>query len=66
MPGLSATHIRTNFEKGAGPLKRMVEAFSEEPEKLSNLRNEIDEAIAEYFEDNLLRMDFLMTKALKN
>ena len=66
MPGLSITHIRTNFEKGAGPLKRMVEAFSEEPEKLLNLRNEIDGAISEYFEDNLLRMDFLMTRAKKN
>ena len=65
MPGLSVTHIRTNFEKGAGPLKRMIEAFAEEPERISNLRNEIDRAISEYFEDNLLRMDFLMTKAKK-
>ena len=65
MPGLSVTHIRTNFEKGAGPLKRMIEAFAEEPERLSNLRNEIDGAISEYFEDNILRMDFLMTKAKK-
>ena len=65
MPGLSVTHIRTNFEKGAGPLKRMIEAFAEKPETLSNLRNEIDRAISQYFEDNLLRMDFLMTKAKK-
>ena len=65
MPGLSVAHIRANFEKGAGPLKRMVEAFAEEPEKLSSLRNEIDEAISEYFEDNLLRMDFLMAKGKK-
>jgi septum formation topological specificity factor MinE len=43
----------------------MVEAFAEEPEKLSSLRNEIDEAISEYFEDNLLRMDFLMAKGKK-
>ena len=65
MPGLSIPHIRTNFEKGAGPLKRMVEAFSDEPEKLSDLRNEIDEAISEYFGDNLLRMDFLMARGKK-
>ena len=65
MPGLSVAHIRANFEKGAGPLKRMVEAFAEEPEKLSSLRNEVDEAISEYFEDNLLRMDFLMAKGKK-
>jgi len=65
MPGLSVAHIRANFEKGAGPLKRMIEAFSEEPEKLSNLRNEIDGAISTYFGDNLLRMDFLMTRGTK-
>ena len=65
MPGLSVAHIRANFETGAGPLKRMVEAFAEEPEKLSSLRNEIDKCIAGYFEDNLLRMDFLMAKGKK-
>ena len=65
MPGLSVAHIRANFETGAGPLKRMVEAFADEPEKLSSLRNEIDKCIAGYFEDNLLRMDFLMAKGKK-
>ena len=65
MPGLSVAHIRANFEKGAGPLKRMVESFGDEPEKLSILRSKIDEAIFEYFEDNLLRMDFIMTKGKK-
>ena len=65
MPGLSVAHIRANFEKGAGPLKRIVEAFAEEPEKLSSLRNEIDKAISKYFGDNLLRMDFLMAKGTK-
>ena len=65
MPGLSVAHIRANFEKGAGPLKRMVESFGDEPEKLSILRSKIDEAIFEYFGDNLLRMDFLMTKGKK-
>ena len=65
MPGLSVAHIRANFEKGAGPLKRMIEACSEEPEKLSKLRNEIDGAITTYFGDNLLRMDFLMTRGIK-
>ena len=65
MPGLSVAHIRANFEKDAGPLKRIVEAFAEEPGKLSSLRNEIDKAISKYFADNLLRMDFLMAKGTK-
>ena len=65
MPGLSVQHIRNNFETGAGPLKRMVEQFSDEPTKLNALRSEIDSSIPHYFEDNYLRMDYLMTKAQK-
>ena len=65
MPGLSVQHIRNNFETGAGPLKRMVEQFSDEPTKLNALRSEIDSSISHYFEDNYLRMDYLMTKAQK-
>lgn len=65
MPGLSIQHIRTVFETTAGPLKKMVQAFASEPDKLTNLRNEIDNAISNYFEDNFLRMDYLMTRARK-
>ena len=66
MPGLSVQHIRTVFETTAGPLKKMVQAFALEPDKLSNLRDEIDTAISHYFADNFLRMDYLMTRAMKN
>ena len=65
MPGLSVQHIRHNFETGAGPLKRMIEKLSDEPAKLDALRSEIDSSISHYFEDNYLRMDYLMTKGQK-
>ena len=65
MPGLSVQHIRHNFETGAGPLKRMIENLSDEPAKLDALRSEIDSSISHYFEDNYLRMDYLMTKGQK-
>ena len=65
MPGLSIQHVRSVFETTAGPLKKMVQAFASDPEKLTNLRNEIDDAIFNYFEDNFLRMDYLMTRAKK-
>ncbi|MDG1936116.1 MAG: class I SAM-dependent methyltransferase [Paracoccaceae bacterium] len=65
MPGLSVQHVRTVFETTAGPLKKMVQAFASEPNKLTNLRDEIDNAISNYFEDNFLRMDYLMTRARK-
>ena len=66
MPGLSIQHVRTVFETTAGPLKKMVQAFASEPNKLKNLREEIDTAISNYFADNFLRMDYLMTRAKKN
>ena len=66
MPGLSIQHIRHNFETRAGPLKRMVEKFSDDPATLNALRSEIDSSISQYFEDNYLRLDYLMTKGQKN
>ena len=65
MPGLSVQHVRNVFETSAGPLKKMVQAFEEEPDKLFSLRSEIDAAIDTYFENNFLRMDYLMTRANK-
>ena len=65
MPGLSVQHVRSVFETTAGPLKKMVQAFASDPDRLTNLRNEIDDAISNYFEDNFLRMDYLMTRAIK-
>ena len=65
LPGLSAPHIRHIFETGAGPMNKMVEKLSSEPSKLNALRSEIDISISHYFEDNYLRMDYLMTMAQK-
>lgn len=66
VPGLSVPLIRNIFETGAGPLKKMVETLSFKPSKLNALRSDIDISISQYFEDNYLRMDHLMTKAQKN
>ena len=43
----------------------MIENLSDEPAKLDALRSEIDSSISHYFEDNYLRMDYLMTKGQK-
>ena len=63
MSGLSIPHLRHTLETGAGSLKSLTEAL--ESEDLQKLRFEIDRAIANYFEDNYLRMDYLLTKAKK-
>ena len=53
------------FEKGAGPLSKLVEKFSTQPDKLVSLRTEILNTISQYFENNSLRQDYLLTKGIK-
>ncbi|HEU4724953.1 MAG TPA: class I SAM-dependent methyltransferase [Candidatus Eisenbacteria bacterium] len=66
VPTLSPEHIRVNSEKSVGPLIKLVEALSEKaPDRLAAFRREYDRLAAEYIEDNALRQDYLMTRALK-
>jgi hypothetical protein len=45
---------------------RLVATLQEsDPAKLEQFRREYDALAREYFEDNLLRQDFLMTRAIK-
>ena len=66
VPSLSPQHSRTNMERTAGPVIKMVEALSaSDPARLDTFRREYEDLIREYFEDNLVRQDFLMTRAVK-
>ena len=66
VPVLSAQMHRANTERTVGPLIKLVEALSASaPEKLEQLRKEFEALAAEYLEDNLLRQDYLMTRATK-
>jgi ubiquinone/menaquinone biosynthesis C-methylase UbiE len=66
VPVLSAQIHRANTERTVGPLIKLVEALSASaPEKLEQLRKEFEALAAEYLEDNLLRQDYLMTRATK-
>jgi SAM-dependent methyltransferase len=63
---LSAAHFRTFFEQSAGPVIRLVEALSaSDPARLSELRREFEKLVEEYFRDNLVRQDYLLTRAMK-
>jgi SAM-dependent methyltransferase len=67
VPALSPQHFRKTIEKTAGPAIKVVEALStSDPEKLDAFRNEFDALIAEYFDDNIVRQDYLLTRAVKN
>jgi len=66
IPALSVAHHRTNFEKTAGPVIKLIEVLSEtDPARLAEFRREIDQITAQYFRDNLVHQDYLLTRAIK-
>jgi len=63
---LSAPHYRTFFERSAGPVIRLVEVLSaSDRARLTEFRREFEVLIGEYLRDNLLRQDYLLTRAVK-
>jgi hypothetical protein len=67
VPALSPSHHRRASEKSAGPMVRLVADLEvSDPAKLEKLRREYEALAGEYFEDNLLRQDYLMTRAKKS
>jgi SAM-dependent methyltransferase len=62
---LSLPHFRAAQEATIGPLTKLVAAMQNDPEKLARLRAEFDEMAAKIFEDNIISMPFLMTRAAK-
>jgi SAM-dependent methyltransferase len=66
VPALSPSHHRTASEKSAGAMVRLVTALEgSDPVKLEQFRREYDALAGEYFEDNFLRQDYLITRATK-
>jgi SAM-dependent methyltransferase len=66
VPALSPQHFRGNVERSAGPIVKMIELLSStDPGRLHAFRQEFDAIVAQYFQDNLVRQDYLMTRATK-
>ena len=66
VPTLSPQHFRANLERTAGPLIKLVETLAaNDPQKLAQFRREYETLVAEYYADNLVRQDYLLTRAKK-
>ncbi len=66
VPALSTSHHRKASEKSGGSMVRLVaELEGRDPAKLEKFRREYDALAGEYFEDNLLRQGYLITRAIK-
>ncbi len=62
---LSPPHMRVFLESNAGPFQTLVRALADQPDRVAALRDELDTLIARYFHDNVVRQEFLMSRALK-
>ena len=66
VPALSPQHNRSVMERTAGPVVKLVQSLTvSDPAKLAAFRNEYDAIFNEYYEDNILRQDYLITRATK-
>ena len=66
IPALSPAHHRAGAEKSAGAVVRLVAALQDtDPAKLEQFREEYDALSAEYLENNLVRQDYMITRATK-
>lgn len=66
IPTLSPQHSRVMMERTAGPVLKLVEMLTiSDPEKLAQFRREYEAMVSEYLADNIVRQDYLMTRAIK-
>jgi SAM-dependent methyltransferase len=66
LPALSVQHYRMFMENNFGMAKKLLQALdASEPAKGAALRGEMEELAALYFENNTVRQDYLMTRAVK-
>ncbi|HKX17482.1 MAG TPA: class I SAM-dependent methyltransferase [bacterium] len=66
VPALSPQHNRVVAERTAGPLVTLIESLSAtDPGRLAAFRREFEAIVADYFEDNTVRQDYLITRATK-
>lgn len=63
---LSPQHYRHFMEKNFGPATKLLGMLdASAPDKAAALRREMEELAALYFEDNRMRQDYLLTRAVK-
>jgi ubiquinone/menaquinone biosynthesis C-methylase UbiE len=65
-PALSPHHVRELAERTSGPVITMVKSLlTGDPQRLEAFRREFEAIAGEYLEDNVLRHNYLLTRATK-
>lgn len=63
VPALSLAHLREFMERSVGPIQKLVERLSPEPERLQAVRAELEALAAPYYADNVMHQSYLLTRA---
>jgi SAM-dependent methyltransferase len=65
-PALSLKHYVAFLERTVGPMIKVVQSLGPtDPARLAEFRREYEELARPYFENNLIRQDYLLTRATK-
>ena len=64
-PALSPAHARGFMERNVAPVMKVVETLAADAARLATFRAEFDALATQYFHDNFVRQDFLMSRAVK-
>jgi SAM-dependent methyltransferase len=65
-PALSPEHYVAEMERTSPSVQKLAAELAQtDPAKLAKMRSEIAALVADYFEDNIIGQDFLMTRATK-
>jgi ubiquinone/menaquinone biosynthesis C-methylase UbiE len=62
---LSLPHARLELEGALGPVIALVQKYRDDAERLAAIRREIDKVQAPYYRENILRLEYLVTRAQK-
>ena len=66
VPALSPQHYREEIERTAGPARKLVESLTvADAARLAAFRRQFDAITGDYFADNWVRQDYLMTRAVR-
>jgi len=65
VPALSPKHLRLFQEAKTGPFIQTVKALQQDPAKLESWRSEMEELLGEYLQDNVVRHEYLLIRAIK-
>ncbi len=62
-PALSLPHYRMFMERSVGPMQKLVQSLSGDPEKLAAVRAEFETLAHPYYAENVVVQDYILTRA---